>query len=116
MGQIDANKAEPQKYVASVGKHSRDAVAFTIVGRSMAPRFCDGDIVTIGPGDDPEPGQLVLASAAGKFVFRRYLPKSASSHVGARLVALNDSFPEIVMTKGDAILGIMGEHISSRHE
>lgn len=118
-GVLMQTEIEPStdRYVAPVAFHPRDAIAFTNVGKAMAPRFQEGDTVTISPQTMTEPGSLVLAYAGGRFVFRKFLPKVEGRVDGARLVAFNGDYPDIVMngTK-DAILGRMVEHVSHSHD
>lgn len=109
-------KAMPDKFVATLGRHRDGAVALAITGRANHPRFREGDVVTLEPAGDADPGKWVLAWVDGEYVFRRYLPKTASTSVGATLRAFNEIFPPLVMGEGDLVLAVMAEHISTRHD
>lgn len=104
-------------FYSTVSLHVADRdLAFRITNRANEPKFCIDDVVTIRADVTPQPGQFVMACAAGDFVFRRYVPAKSGTHVGARLRAENAMFPEIVMVEDDAILGVMGEHTTSSHD
>lgn len=114
MGAVLKGKVEPERFVATLTEHPRRALAFTINGTAMRPRFCDGDVVTILPADMAESGQFVLACTDGNYVFRRFLP--ATGKRPAILRALNPNVVDIHMIADDRILGVMKEHVSIRHD
>ena len=104
-------------FYSTVSLHIADRdLAFRITNRANEPKFRIGDVVTIRADATPQPGQFVMACAAGDFVFRRYVPAKSGTHVGARLRAENAMFPEIIMAEDDEILGVMGEHTTSNHD
>ncbi len=104
------------RYIAVDDRHGLHDYAFKITGRSMEPRFRIGDEVSILTKPPAEPGHLVHARVGDQFVFRRYLPTRVNSHTGARLKALNEVYPDIIMAEQDQILGIMGTHRSTYHD
>ena len=116
MGRVTRAESNPEKYVSTITKHSDDAIAIHIRDKSMEPRFRVGDIVTLEPLVEPEPGNLVFAFASGSPVFRRFMPVRHGDSNGARLCATNEAYPEIAMAAGDAVLGVMKEHISFHHD
>jgi transcriptional regulator with XRE-family HTH domain/translation initiation factor IF-1 len=107
-------KTAPQDYVAPLHTHPNESVAFKVTGAAMEPRFCEGDVVIVTPVTMAERGTIVLAYTDGGYVFRKFLPKVEGRIEGAILRALNDSFLDIEMTKGDALIARLVEHISNR--
>jgi len=106
----------PQQTGARQMKTIESEMPFTIKNKANEPKFRIGDVVTIRDDATPKPGQFVLACVGGEFVFRRYVPAKADTHVGARLRAENAMFPEIVMNQDDTIMGVMGRHTSFSHD
>src|SRR5262249_19141854 len=115
MKRKEVDSVRPERFLATVAEHPKGAVAFIHRGQAMAPRFGEGDTVTISPQVMAEPGSLVWACWPGQFVFRRFLPAVEGSVIGARLVPLNPAYPDRIMEKDDVILGRMLEHISHSH-
>jgi transcriptional regulator with XRE-family HTH domain len=105
----------PEGYIASVEKYPKASVAFRVTGTAMEPRFAEGDIVIATPLTMAPVDSLVVASAGGRIVFRRFLPKVEGSVEGAILRALNPSHPDIEMQRGDQVLGLLAEHTSRRN-
>jgi transcriptional regulator with XRE-family HTH domain len=107
---------EPDRYVAPFGDHNPLSVSFVVEDRANAPRFQEGDVITISPATMAQPGSMVLAHVDGRFVFRRFLPKVEGRVEGAVLRALNTAYPDIEMRKGDSVAGQFAECISTRQE
>jgi DNA-binding XRE family transcriptional regulator len=118
-----AELPETVKRIPTVRHHPKGSIAFTISGRSFEPWGREGDVITLVPveeGQKVDAGKLVLAHIEGRpdpIVFRRYLPKVEGQNIqGAMLRSLNGVDPDIVMKTGDRLLGVMLEHISTRHD
>jgi transcriptional regulator with XRE-family HTH domain len=116
MGRIDPKTVEPVRHIPVAHKHPPRSIAFEVKGDAMlaqaaGPSFQSGDIVTLVAATMAERGQIVLAHVDGEFVFRRFLPKAEGSVDGALLRALNPDYQDITMQAGDAILGLLKEHI-----
>lgn len=107
---------EPDRYVAPFGDHNPLSVCFAVEDRANAPRFAEGDVITVSPVTMAQPGCMVLAMVDGRFVFRKFLPKVEGRVEGATLRALNTAYPDIEMKRGDSIAGLFAEHISTRQE
>lgn len=108
-------RIEPASYIKTLVA-DQHAVAFTVKGQAMATRFSEGDVITVLPVTMAEPGALVVAWVAERFVFRKFLPKVEGKAEGATLRALNPSYPDIEMRKGDAVVARFAESVSSRQE
>lgn len=65
--------------------------ALQVLGDSMEPEFPDGCIVIVEPMEHCEHGMYIMTLVEGVRWFRQYQNDAA----GARLVALNDLYPEI---------------------
>ena len=109
-------KAEPSRYVAAIVKCHASAVAFEVADNSMLKKFHPGDVVIINPSETAEPEQCVLAIAGGNVVFRQFLPKAHGAVVGGELRAMNGAYPAITLGKHDKILGVMAQHVTTRHD
>ena len=113
---MQAVKAEPSRYVAAITKCQSNAVAFEIADNAMLRKFHPGDVVVINPADMAEPEQCVLAMAGGNVVFRQFFPKNHGAVIGGQLRAMNGSYPAIALGKHDKILGVMAQHVTTRHD
>lgn len=69
--------------------------AAQVLGDSMEPEFPDRCIVIIHPTDMAYSGAYVFAEIEGERWFRQYF----KDEKGPRLVALNESYPEIPLDK-----------------
>lgn len=107
---------EPDRYISPLTEQSPQSVSFAVEDRANAPRFDEGDVITISPATMAQPGTMVLAYVDGRFVFRRFLPRVEGRIEGAVLRALNAAYPDIEMRKGDSIAGHFAEHVSTRQE
>lgn len=110
-------ETEAERQIATLKRHSSEAVAFVIKGNANAPRFGEGDIVTVNPAETAEPGAFVLAHVKGRsepVVFRRFMPRVEGQVAGAHLCGLDPDCPDIVMGPDDKILGVLAEHHSTR--
>ncbi len=120
-GAILANQVDPRdirvdRHVPTLGRHPARAVAFTVHGDAMVASspgssFSDGDVVTLVPATMAQRGQFVLAQVEGAFLFRRFLPAIPGRVDGAVLRPLNSDYHDVTMSKGDAILAVLKEHI-----
>lgn len=116
MQKVDPKDVRVARHVPTLGRHPPRALAFEIKGDAMVsnqpgPSFGDGEFVTLAPATMAKRGQFVLAQADGAFHFRRFLPRVEGKVEDAILRALNPDFQDVVMGKGDAILGVLKEHI-----
>lgn len=111
---------EARNFLPTSTTHGSKDAAFVVSSRANEPKFYMGDKITLRADDDSlksiEPGKFVFAFADGRFVFRRYLPKTYGSPDGAKLEAVNPAFPPIFMKDGDKILGVMSVYISENHD
>ena len=69
--------------------------ALRVIDDSMAPEFAPGCIVVIDPTGLATDGAFVLAEVDGEYIFRQL----RRTEEGDRLVALNDSYPEIPLAR-----------------
>lgn len=93
--------------------------ALIISGRSMEPKFENGDIVIIDPTLAPMPGDFVVATRIDSFTndqeatFKKYRPRGYNEFGQEifELVPLNDDFPSFSSIKEHiTIIGVMIEH------
>lgn len=110
------HNVQPNGYLATRTRHAPKSLAFEVRNNANAPKLLEGDVVTIDSELPPEPGQFVFALVNGEFYLRRYLPKDMKTHVGAILRADNRMYPDMVMSKSDALLGTVREINTLRHD
>lgn len=110
----EGDEPEPDKFIGTLTKHGPHAVGVTICNKANAPRFTTGDVVTIDPDVDPEPGQYVLAWVTDSTVFGRFTPGAKGSK--GTVSFTNRHYPDVQMGRQDKILGTMREHTTLSHE
>ena len=117
MGQIGKVETEnnKQRLRATADDIPANAFFVEIDDDANAPRFLPGDLIAIAPEFEARPGQMSLAPAKVKPLFRRYLPVAAETFEGAQLTADNPRWPKLLMRATDKIVGTMIEHISRHH-
>lgn len=81
-----------------------------IEGKSMEPRFHEGDVVIIDPEESPRPGDFVAAkNGKEEATFKKYRPRG-TDEMGREvfeLVPLNDDFPTLRSDRdGLIIIGV----------
>lgn len=81
---------------------SSEPFALQVLGDSMEPEFPDECIVVIEPNDECSDGAYVMAEVENSLWFRQYF----NDDKGERLVAVNDSYPDIPL--GDMQWKILG--------
>lgn len=119
MGEAETAK-DHDSFVSTNRRHAPGSVAFTVRGKSLEPKFFDGDIITVAPlleGQLPDPGRVVLANIKERklpLVLRRFMPQVEGELIGTRLKAF-DHAPDIIFADGDVILGCVVEHTSFRN-
>ena len=73
--------------------------ALRVIDDSMVPEFAPGCVIIIDPTGLATDGAFVLAEIEGEYIFRQL----RRTEGGYRLVALNDSYPEIPLAGASAI-------------
>jgi SOS-response transcriptional repressor LexA len=79
-------------------KLSRWAFCLDVEGKSMEPRFQEGDRLFVDPDRSPGPGNFVVArNGSNQATFKKYRPRGmdANGNEIFELVPLNDDFPTL---------------------
>ena len=106
---------EQYEMIASQIKASSNAFYLKITGKSMTPRFNEGDMVLIDPDLTPTPGQFVAAiNPDGEATFKQYKQLGSIDDYDRphfKLVPLNDSFPTLNSKEHKVqLIGVAIEH------
>jgi DNA polymerase V len=96
-----AGGAEPRLDDSGCG--GGEVFALRVMGQSMAPEFCDGEIIVIEPGGALREGSYVLAQVDGEWTFRQL----ARNDEAWLLRALNPAFPEQALPDLSAVHGVI---------
>jgi DNA polymerase V len=102
-GCADADPALPAHDAALPGCSSGESFALQVLGDSMAPEFCDGEIIVIEPEGLAADGSYVLAWHADEWIFRQ-LRRDGECW---RLHALNPAYPDAPPVSLDAVRGVV---------
>lgn len=90
------------------------AFALEIIGESMLPEFCNGDIIIIDPEVLPQPGDYVVArNHVQEATFKKYRPRGVneSGKEYFELVPLNPDYPTLRSDLQNLIIiGVEVEH------
>lgn len=77
--------------------------ALMVLGDSMVPEFNEGEIIVIEPGALTIPDSYILAFHNEEYIFRQLLKSGEEWY----LHALNDAYPDVLITDLSLIKGII---------
>jgi SOS-response transcriptional repressor LexA len=77
--------------------------ALMVLGDSMAPEFCEGEVIVIEPEGLASDGAYVLACVQGEWIFRRLVARAE----GWRLAALDARYPPIDIADLAPVRGVV---------
>ena len=80
-----------------------DLFALQVLGDSMAPEFCEGEIIIIEPDGALRDGSFVLAWSDEEWIFRQL----RGAEGDWRLAALNPAYPERPLADLAAVRGVI---------
>lgn len=93
---------------------SEHTFALRIKGKSMLPKFEDGDVIVVDPMEQPIPGSFVVAKNTNEeATFKKYKALGVDEHGNAvfELVPLNDDFATLHSERDHLhIIGVAVEH------
>jgi len=89
---------------------SREPFALQVLGNSMEPEFKDGAIVVVDPNVPLHHGAYVIIDYKEETTFRQFIVRDEKHY----LVALNDNYPEELITEEYNIRGIITQQARSR--
>lgn len=92
------------------GCTSKAPFALQVLGDSMEPEFLDGVVIIIDPNHPATHGTYVVADHDGETTFRQFVIRDNQKY----LVALNDNYPDIEITRELTIRGVITQRSRSR--
>lgn len=84
--------------------------ALQVLGNSMEPEFRDGAVIIVDPSVPLHHGAYVVIDYQGETTFRQFIVREDAHY----LVALNDNYPEVMITEEYTIRGIVSQQARSR--
>jgi phage repressor protein C with HTH and peptisase S24 domain len=84
--------------------------ALQVLGNSMEPEFRDGAIIIVDPSVPLHHGAYVVIDYQGETTFRQFIVRED----GHYLIALNDNYPEVLITEEYKIRGIVSQQARNR--
>jgi len=89
---LDYPSSVANDYIRCPDLHDPQSFAVRVVGDSMEPKYCEGDIVVFSPAATPRSGQdcFVRFAGEGQTTFRRFYQDDPDT---IRLQPLNDKYP-----------------------
>jgi len=91
-----SGEGEPVYSRKRVGKNT---FALRVKGKSMEPRFHDGDIIIVDPSLRCDTGCFCVVKINEKVTFKRFYENESE----VRLISLNEKYPETVIKKGSPV-------------
>lgn len=80
-----------------------ESFALMVLGDSMAPEFCEGEIIIIEPEGLATDGSYVLAQLGGEWIFRQLVRDGD----GWRLRPLNPAYPAAAIDDLSCVKGVI---------
>ena len=84
--------------------------ALQVLGNSMEPEFKDGAIIVVDPSVPLHHGAYVVIDYQGETTFRQFIVRDDKHY----LIALNDNYPEVLITEEYKIRGIVSQQSRNR--
>jgi len=89
---------------------SKAPYALQVLGNSMEPEFKDGTVIIVDPGVPLHHGAYVVIDYQGETTFRQFIVREDKHYI----IALNDAYPEVLITEEYNIRGIVSQQARSR--
>ena len=102
------NKLEMGEDVSACA--SKSPFALQVLGDSMEPEFADGAIIIVDPSIPLHHGAYVVIDYKGETTFRQFVVRDDKHY----LVALNDKYPEELITEQFNLRGIVTQQARNR--
>ncbi len=84
--------------------------ALQVLGDSMEPEFRHGAIIIVDPSVPLHHGAYVVIDYQGETTFRQFIVRAEKHY----LVALNDNYPEVLISEEYNIRGIVSQQARNR--
>jgi len=84
--------------------------ALQVLGNSMEPEFRDGAVIIVDPSVPLHHGAYVVIDYQEETTFRQFIVREDAHY----LVALNNDYPEVMITEEYNIRGIVSQQARSR--
>ena len=89
---------------------SKSPFALQVLGDSMAPEFQDGAVIIVDPSVPLHHGAYVVIDYKGETTLRQFIVRDEKHY----LVALNENYPEELITEEYNVRGIVSQQARNR--